>query len=207
MFINLTQLLDHIILLTGIEFEYSQNFGNYKEWMEDITYLLSREHSNKVTKGVNNLFLSLKKPSNVLGWLELRSFLVIEGKMYFGEQELPTLLLILITIFQSIYLFYKVFFINNNNNNNNILFIGILCLFIICLLSLMRIAIAGRDFEKLQELQKRLIVEQKFFLRCNLSPKKVTNGKKTIANINKNERVSVDSSLNFKTFFLTHKDS
>ena len=189
-FVTVSALICNFLLvlsvILGIEFEYSQNFGNYKDWMKDVTYLLSREESDKID--MSRLFLSLKKRSNVLGWLELRSFLAIEGQIYFGEQELATLCLILTTICETIFLCFRVYFIRNRNAFESILFIGILCSFFICVLSLMRIGIAGRTFENLQTLQERLIAEQKFFLRCHLAPNNnIKNGKFDFAKA-KNEK-------------------
>ncbi|ETO16686.1 hypothetical protein RFI_20655 [Reticulomyxa filosa] len=65
------------ILLRTIEGQYVVNFNTYKTYMGDLTYLLTRRRNIRGQFG--NLFLSLKRYSNALGWLEVRSFLAADG--------------------------------------------------------------------------------------------------------------------------------
>merc|ERR1712176_1354671 len=115
----------------------------------------------------NFLFLSLSRRSNALGWLEIRSFLVIEGKLLFGEQELPTLFLMIATVSLSFFVLYRVYF--GEKAEQSILFNGTVVLMFICLLSLIRIAITGYQFQSLQEAQERLLGEQKLWVRCKVA--------------------------------------
>lgn len=87
--VKLDSLLSNFLLILSVilrlEFQYSHKFGNYKDWMKDVTYLLSRLQTDKIE--MSQLFLSLKKRSNILGWLELRSFLAIEGKYILANKS------------------------------------------------------------------------------------------------------------------------
>eukprot|EP01084_Bolivina_argentea_P023203 43257_1 len=95
-----------MIFICVIEIQYTRNFNHYREWMYDLTMLLSKDKNDENNinddqdlipeKGSNfskELFLSLTRRSNALGWLEIRSYLAIEGQILLGQQELPTLLL------------------------------------------------------------------------------------------------------------------
>eukprot|EP01084_Bolivina_argentea_P155666 271268_1 len=163
----------------AIEVQYNKHFHNYREWMLDLTMLLSKTTTNIndedleehyiPQKGRNfskDIFLSLTRRSNALGWLEIRSFLAAEGQLLFAEQELPTLWILLLTVSLSIFMLYHVFFVHGNSLQS-ILFEGAGVLCIICLVSLIRIAITGYQFESIQKLQERLLGEQRFFMRCS----------------------------------------
>ena len=158
--------------------QYRKHFDNYKAWMYDITMLLHKDDTNnntdndehyEIKKGENfskHIFLSLTRRSNALAWLEIRSFLAVEGKILFAEQELPTSWMVLLTISLSIFILYRVYFIDGFPLRS-ILFNGCIMLAIICVVSLMRIAITGWKFDVLQRTQQRLLGEQKFFMRCH----------------------------------------
>eukprot|EP01084_Bolivina_argentea_P080509 145824_1 len=142
--------------------------------LRDVQELIEKEQSEHLSPSKfgrdfsKHLFLSLTRRSNALGWLEIRSFLAIEGKLLFGEQELPTLFLMVITVALSFFLLYRVFFIDGVAVES-ILFNGTVILMLICLVSLIRIAITGYDFENLQKMQQRLLGEQKLWMRCNVA--------------------------------------
>ncbi|ETO19181.1 hypothetical protein RFI_18052 [Reticulomyxa filosa] len=156
------------ILLMGVEWQYSKNLGNYQKWMETITMLLSRAETSS-REELSKLFLSLKLKSNVLGWLELRSFLGVEGVVLFGEQEISTSFLVLLTLAQGIFIFYDAFFVPNHQRQviRSILFDGISWFFLVSVTCLIRIAIAGKAFENIQDSQEQLIADQHFYLHCD----------------------------------------
>jgi len=142
--------------------------------MRDVQELIEMEKSQHIsTSSLGKefsqfLFLSLSRRSNALGWLEIRSFLAIEGKLLFGEQELPTLFLMLATVSLAGFILYRVYF-GTANPEQSILFNGTVVLMFICLVSLIRIAITGYQFESLQESQERLLGEQKLWVRCKVA--------------------------------------
>merc|ERR1712228_794730 len=133
----------------AIEVQYRKHFGNYKEWMHDVTMLLHKDNrmdtdSKKyyeLKKGENfskDIFLSLTRRSNALGWLEIRQFLAVEGKQLFAEQELPTFFLLILTISLALFILYRVYFIDGLPLNS-ILFNGCILLTLICLIMKMMI--------------------------------------------------------------------
>ena len=108
-------------LLIIIELQYSKYLEHYREWMYVLTmflmnktcksngkmddYLLNDDLDDVFSdidlsslaehvdcNDPKNLYLSLKRRSNALGWLELRSFLACEVKLFFGEQGLTLLI-------------------------------------------------------------------------------------------------------------------
>eukprot|EP01084_Bolivina_argentea_P191759 329356_1 len=181
LFVEVGALFANFLLISSfiyaIEAQYNKNFDNYREWMLDLTMLLSKSTTNEdiddehymPKKGRNfskDIFLSLTRRANALGWLEIRSFLAAEGQLLFAEQELPTLWILLLMISLSIFLLYRVFFIDGNPLQS-ILFNGLTMLCIICLVSLIRIAITGYKFEAIQKMQEKLLGEQRFFMRCS----------------------------------------
>eukprot|EP00486_Rosalina_sp_Unknown_P004123 CAMPEP_0201576814 /NCGR_PEP_ID=MMETSP0190_2-20130828/22824_1 /ASSEMBLY_ACC=CAM_ASM_000263 /TAXON_ID=37353 /ORGANISM="Rosalina sp." /LENGTH=271 /DNA_ID=CAMNT_0048008097 /DNA_START=502 /DNA_END=1318 /DNA_ORIENTATION=- len=124
------------------------------------------------TKGTalsKDLFISLTRRQNALGWLEIRSFLACQGSILFGEQELPTLWMIIITCALGIWCVYRAYFFDPIQENplESVLFNGLAILTILCLLVLLRIMIIAYQFEGIQTLQEKLVAEQKFFMRCN----------------------------------------
>eukprot|EP01083_Nonionella_stella_P006391 18542_1 len=175
----------------ALEVQYSKHFDNYRKYMHYLTMLLTTEDSemeeeetheelslphahsprlNRVTTKdrlfAKQLFLSLTRRSNALGWLEIRSFLAVEGKILFGEQELPTLWLLVLAVSLALFVLYRVYLMEGNPLQS-VLFNGTVVLCIICLVSLLRIANTGHKFETLQDTQVTLLGEQKFFMRCS----------------------------------------
>ena len=101
-------------LMFIVEVQYSKHMEHYREWMYELTMFLMRKGSFAKSKfehlmgddlddefamsptsvsGNDNgkyfpkdLYLSLKRRSNALGWLEIRAFLACQGKLFFGEQ-------------------------------------------------------------------------------------------------------------------------
>jgi len=112
------------------------------------------------------LFLSLTRRQNGLGWLELRSFVAVQGQLLFGDQELPILWMVLLTVALSVIVVYRAFFVAGDPNES-ILFNGLLVLMLICDIALFRLFLTAQNFEALQALQEKLLSEQKFYLRCH----------------------------------------
>ena len=102
-----------IALMYTIEVQYSKHMEHYREWMYELTmFLMNRDNQSNDILGngfgnrfggnypehsyyekdregkylPNNLYLSLKRRSNALGWMELRSFMACQGILFFGEQ-------------------------------------------------------------------------------------------------------------------------
>ena len=98
-------------LMYTVEVQYSKYMEHYREWMYELTmFLMSKSNPSDDILGVNNddrfkhnedsysekdregkyfpknLYLSLKRRSNALGWLEIRSFMACQGILFFGEQ-------------------------------------------------------------------------------------------------------------------------
>ena len=100
-------LIVNFVMITSIiycvEIQYKKQFDNYKSWMTDLTMLLNKSEEEDdpfltkkneeivdiPTKGTalsKDLFISLTRRQNALGWLEIRSFLACQGSVLFGEQ-------------------------------------------------------------------------------------------------------------------------
>ena len=90
-------------LLYCVEIQYKKQFDNYKTWMSDLTMLLNKtppeddalathkdeevvDIQSKGTALSKDLFISLTRRQNALGWLEIRAFLAVKGALLFGEQ-------------------------------------------------------------------------------------------------------------------------
>lgn len=180
-------LITNFILVTSIlycvEIQYKKQFDNYTVWMNDLTMLLNKtdaEHDvlkakenedvvdipSKGTAFSKDLFISLLRRQNALGWFEIRSFIAVQGQILFAEQELPTLWMISITCLLCLFIFYRAYFIPGNPLES-ILFNGTAILTIICVVALIRILITSYVCEGIQFLQEKLVAEQKFFMRCN----------------------------------------
>ena len=136
------------------------------------------------------LFLSLARRSNALMWLDLRSFLLIEGLLASGEQELPLLFLMMVSsisyfvffimlnfttcIFVQViaslagFISWRVYFIDGVPYES-ILWNGAVVFLLICLIPLVRILITAFKFEELQREQMRLLGTQKLWMRCKAS--------------------------------------
>ena len=105
--VQIGAMIVNFIIITSmlycIEIQYKKQFDNYKSWMTDLTMLLNKsdeEHDALAskkdeeivdipTKGTalsKDLFISLTRRQNALGWLEIRSFLGCQGAILFGEQ-------------------------------------------------------------------------------------------------------------------------
>jgi small GTP-binding protein len=118
------------------------------------------------------LFLSFRRRSNIVGWLDLRAYLGMEGSLLFGQQELPTLWLVIGSVMLMLFLVFRVFFVDSADNNDayrSTLWNGIASLALVCCVSLVVIAQSSRRFRELQLTQERLIAEQKFYLKCDAS--------------------------------------
>ena len=116
-----------------------------------------------------HLFLSLTRRSNALAWLEIRSFLLIEGKLLFGGQELPIFFLMCLTLFLAGFISWRVYFITDSLPYESILWNGAVVLLLICVVSLVRVIITAYAFDTLQRHQMRLLGEQKLWMRCSAS--------------------------------------
>jgi len=193
-------------LLLILELQYSKYLEHYKEWMYVLTMFLMNKackSDEKMDDYLNgdelddafsdiamsslaehvdcndpkNLYLSLKRRSNALGWLEIRSFLACEVKLFFGEQELPILWMLAITTGLAIFSFYRVFFVGGNALES-VVFDEMIVLTLICLASLVRMMLIAAQFEELQGKQASLIETQKFMMRCHKESDDPTNRKK-----------------------------
>eukprot|EP00484_Ammonia_sp_Unknown_P024686 CAMPEP_0197031198 /NCGR_PEP_ID=MMETSP1384-20130603/10274_1 /TAXON_ID=29189 /ORGANISM="Ammonia sp." /LENGTH=864 /DNA_ID=CAMNT_0042460693 /DNA_START=14 /DNA_END=2608 /DNA_ORIENTATION=- len=186
-YVEVGALITNFILVTSIlycvEIQYKKQFDNYTVWMNDLTMLLNKtdaEHDvlkakenedvvdipSKGTAFSKDLFISLLRRQNALGWFEIRSFIAVQGQILFAEQELPTLWMISITCLLCLFIFYRAYFIPGNPLES-ILFNGTAILTIICVVALIRILITSYVCEGIQFLQEKLVAEQKFFMRCN----------------------------------------
>eukprot|EP01084_Bolivina_argentea_P114841 204370_1 len=180
-------LLVNFVLISSIlycvEIQYKKQFDNYLKWMSDLTQILHKKEAKRdafrgsydqkmvelPSKGSavsKDLFISMTRRQNALGWLEIRSYLEVQGQILFGEQELPTIWFITITCLLVFFTFYRVFFIIGNALES-ILFNGTAILTIICLIALIRVLITAYQFETLQISQEKLLSEQKFYMICN----------------------------------------
>eukprot|EP01083_Nonionella_stella_P035745 97488_1 len=185
--VEIGALLVNFVLISTfiycVEIQYKKQFDNIRTWMSDLTNLLDKpddEHNafkkqkdqtlivipSRGSAFSKDLFLSLTRRQNALGWLEIRSFLGVQSQILFGEQELPTLWMVLATCLLALFCFYRTFFYAGNPLES-ILFNGLAILTIIGLIALVRILITAYKFEGLQMMQEKLIAEQKFFMRCN----------------------------------------
>eukprot|EP01084_Bolivina_argentea_P282672 483914_1 len=157
------------VLMYIIECQYTKHFNNYKKWMKNLTMILNEYKPNNKENNDDffgcNLFLSLIRKSNALGWLEIRSFLSVKGGMFFGEQELPILWILLITVALTAFIVYRVYFIPGHALAS-IVFNGVLFLTFVCLIALTRIASNSFKFQSLQSIQEKFIGQQKFFMKC-----------------------------------------
>merc|ERR1712154_563450 len=120
-----------IALMYTVEVQYSKHMEHYREWMYELTmFLMSKEskpddqldddfdddlsqyeepsYSEEIEGKYfpKHLYLSLKRRSNGLGWLEIRSFLASQGKLFFTEQELPILWMLMITSSLTMFILY-----------------------------------------------------------------------------------------------------
>ncbi|ETO16461.1 hypothetical protein RFI_20877 [Reticulomyxa filosa] len=154
------------ILLRTIEAQYVLNFNTFKSYVGDLTFLLTRRRN--IRAQFSNLFLSFKRYSNALGWLEMRTFLAVDG----DKQELPTLWLVTISLFLSAFMFYRVYFISGIAYQS-ILWNGIGFLWLLFLVCLIRIWFGAQDVQSIQKIQERFIAEQRFYLKCRLSMKSI----------------------------------
>ena len=138
-----------------------------KEQLRRSKAIKARELGRKISK---HLFLSLTRRSNALAWLEIRSYLLIEGKLLFGGQELPLLFLMALTMFLAVFTAWRAYFIQDRGlPYESILWNCAVVLLLICLVSLLRIIQTAYAFETLQAEQMRLLGEQKLWMRCNAS--------------------------------------
>lgn len=187
-----------------VESQYNKYIIRFQSYMKDVTYLIGKnyltskdlnEHKIIKSKMISKyLFLALDRRINALSWLELRSFLYGFSKRLFGRQELPTFGLLLVTVLIELFLVIRIFFhdIYDNDSNPNpfasILFNGVFVLFIIFLCLLIRIAVTGYHFTRLQHIQEKLLIEQKVYLRCQLSSQfsySISNNTNTNVKINR----------------------
>ena len=177
-YVEIGALLSNFVMVSAViylvEIQYTKNLDNIRKWMSDITVLLFNSdpddrHSNDDQLDNTfhkDLFLSFRRKQNALGWLEIRSFLAVQGQIMFAEQETPTLWLIIVGSVLSIFCVYEAY-INLDAALESILFNGVFVLTIICLIALSRILINAFQFQGLQSYQEKLITEQKFYIRCN----------------------------------------
>jgi len=177
-------------LMYSVEVQYRKHIEYYKQWMHELTTFLmareikpehqldddfddelsyepaspSEECANRYLP--SNLYLSLKRRSNALGWMEIRSFLECEGKLFFGEQELPILWTLAMSMMITLFALYRVFFISGYALQS-VLFNGVTVLAVICWASLIKMSRIAAEFEHLQSRQESMIEIQKFVMRCD----------------------------------------
>eukprot|EP00485_Elphidium_margaritaceum_P003653 CAMPEP_0202699464 /NCGR_PEP_ID=MMETSP1385-20130828/12690_1 /ASSEMBLY_ACC=CAM_ASM_000861 /TAXON_ID=933848 /ORGANISM="Elphidium margaritaceum" /LENGTH=855 /DNA_ID=CAMNT_0049356421 /DNA_START=468 /DNA_END=3032 /DNA_ORIENTATION=+ len=110
-------------------------------------------------------FVSLLRRCNVAAWLEIRTFLACESRLFFGEQELPILWVLVISGGLNIFILYRVFLVEGRAIQS-VLFNGMVVLQLICLCALVRIKNAASHFELLQLRQETLIEVQQWMMQC-----------------------------------------
>mmetsp|Transcript_18393 Transcript_18393/g.29154 ORF Transcript_18393/g.29154 Transcript_18393/m.29154 type:complete len:914 (-) Transcript_18393:4361-7102(-) len=185
--VQIFALVSNFVMVTSmlycVDIQYKKQFDNYREWINDLTLILTKSdaendplkaHKNDdvvdvPTRGSafsKDLFLSLTRRQNALGWLEVRSFVAAQGQILFAEQELPTLWMMVITCVLTCFCLYRAYFLSGNPLQS-ILWNGAAVLTIICWLALVRILLMAWQIGAVQSLQEKLVAEQKYFLRCD----------------------------------------
>src|SRR5690606_11502241 len=115
-------------------------------------------------------FLSLEQESNILGWLELRSFLELESNVLFSEQRLPIISLQIVSVTLALFMVYRAYFVAGSAFSST-LWNGMGALCFLCLIALFRIAALRNQFNDLQLLQQLFVSEQIIYLQCKNNPK------------------------------------
>ncbi|ETO16685.1 hypothetical protein RFI_20654 [Reticulomyxa filosa] len=86
----------------------------------------------------------------------------------------------MVSLFFSAFMFYRVYFISGPAYKS-ILWNGIGFLWLIFLVSLIRVWSGAQELRNIQQIQERFIAEQRFFLNCRLTMKTMRQTTKTIA--------------------------
>eukprot|EP01084_Bolivina_argentea_P131408 231945_1 len=135
-----------------MDLQFRRYLTNYKEWMWYLTSLLDK----KLSKAY---YLPLNSKSNALGWLEIRSYLLVEGRLFWLEQELSLALALLVSVLLTLYLIYITFFVDGDPMqcmSYNFAFV----LLTILEAGLIRISITAHQLTTLQKNQQHLICQQ-----------------------------------------------
>ncbi|ETO04978.1 hypothetical protein RFI_32418, partial [Reticulomyxa filosa] len=93
-----------------------------------------------------------------------------KGSLLFSKQELPTLWLVVVSLFLSAFMFYRVYFISGVAYES-VLWNGIGFLWLLFLVCLIRIWLGAQQLQSIQKVQERFIAEQRFYLKCRLTMK------------------------------------
>eukprot|EP01083_Nonionella_stella_P289499 985117_1 len=166
MFLVTNKVHDEVEDMDQLEDDFDDLFGgSFADEVEDSFSLTRRSNKTKSIYLPQKMYLSLKMKANVFGFLEIRSFLESQGKLFFGEQELPMIWMMVITIALLIFLLYRAFFMEGYPFQS-VLFNGVYVLVAICLMFLIQIMIIAHQFDELQIRQEAFIHMQEWNIQC-----------------------------------------
>lgn len=114
--------------------------------MEDITALLDPDTAEE--RGLP--YLALSRQSNLVSWIEMRTFLFSQGLQIFARQEVFIFSLSLLTMVSAVYLVWRML-TDNSQLYQSETFNGFAIVFLVFLFAIFRLLLKTRRIEAIQK--------------------------------------------------------